>query len=695
MAILKRTNRIFSMKQFFLIILLLLPLTVSAQITVKVNATKWVEYPLVKKFGVYQTPLVSREWITRDMPKLSNLEVRSLRYEMACGKDDLYGQPCVKGSAEKLTYSFTDIDYLLSQAKSRAPILIISHGYTPTILQKRPEEWAGFMDPPSDYDIWAEINRRFARRWKSQNYTNSYVEIWNEPDLKDGFFTGTLEDYLKIYEYAAPAVIDGYSDIKVGGPSGAFNWWHQSLVDFAKQKGLPLDFLSGHTYGPDYSGQLNAMRSALLSLDNKEAEMLMTEYSPYVPADYQADGPVEKAEAAMTFFNALPGMLECPDLTHVNWAQYIDPGFFVGDKLGLIDRDSGAEKALFNAFRLYGMMPADRRSITISGGSLKGMASASDDCITVVVWNEEDKEKNVKFNLTNIPFESGKLEIWHIDETENSWYETRTTKFVTSRSEQVSISNRTLDIDDVVRNKGVCFIRLQTDDAKKPFSKVNLGTVVRTHQWFPKRTNNASYALFDPKTWTVRMSSNQETYGRALIGIEAEKLPDYIYVSGKKSGVIYKKNKNSALYIRVDYQNESGEYTHSVLYHSGTYNETRTALLPWGTQRHPDEVIEVPDINDFTIELAAHKPDNFNRRVMLTCEMNEIGNGVKQNFQFTKGTQTDIGSINADLQSDVLYGGEIKEIYNLSGQRISHPQTNEICVIRLSDGTTRKVYLRY
>ena len=99
----------------------------------------------------------------------------------------------------------------------------------------------------------------------------------------------------------------------------------------------------------------------------------------------------------MTFFNALPGFLDCSDLTYVNWAQYIDPGFFVGDKLGLIDRDSGSRKSLFNAFKLYGMMPADRRSLTINSGTIKGMASASDDCVTAVVWNTASSERQLAF----------------------------------------------------------------------------------------------------------------------------------------------------------------------------------------------------------------------------------------------------------------------------------------------------------
>ncbi|MBQ3780914.1 MAG: hypothetical protein II801_03915 [Bacteroidaceae bacterium] len=676
------------MKQFSQILFGLLMLTQSAQaqVAVQVNCSQWEEYPLVKKIGVYQTPLVNKNWLDRDFPKLEDLEARSMRYEMACGKDDLYGQPCVLGTAKRPTYSMTDVDYLLTLAKKYTPSLIIAHGYTPTILQSRPDEWAGFMDTPTDYNTWSAINKRFAREWRSKKYTNSYVEIWNEPDLKDGFFTGTLEDYLHIYETAAPAVIEGYSDIKVGGPSGAFNWWHQALCDRAKQKGLPLDFLSGHTYGPDYSGQLNAMRAALNSLGNNEAEMLLTEYSPYTPAEYQADGPVEKAEAAMTFFNALPGMLACPDLTHVSWAQYIDPGFFVGDKLGLIDRDSGAPKALYNAFRLYGMMPADRCQINIGGNVLQGMASVADDCVTAVVWNPSTTEQTFNMTLTNIPFKTGTLEVWHIDETENSWYETRKSTFTVSRSEPATINLKRQQLSDFVRSKGVCFVRIKSDEAKPLFPTTRLGTVVRTHQWFPNRTNEASYALFDPKTWTVRMSSNQEATGWALVGIEAERLPDYIQVNGKRNGSMRRNGSNYALCLRIDYQASTGEYVHSVLFHGGVYRDTRTTVLPWGTKRVPDEVVRVDNLNDFVIPVAEHQPADFNGRVILTCDMASIGSGVKQNFQFSEGTPTGIST-------PTPTAGEVQEeaFYDLTGRRMHHAEG--LCIVRHTDGSTQKIYV--
>lgn len=673
-------------------LLFLLAQPAFSQATVNVNCSQWEEYPLVKKIGLYQTPLVSREWLDRDFPKLSELESRSMRYEMACGKDDLYGQPCVGGTANKPAYYLSNIDYLLTQAKKNCPVLVISHGYTPTILQSRPEEWGGFMDPPTNMSTWSAINERFANEWKSKGYTNSYVEIWNEPDLKDGFFTGTVDDYLNIYEAAAPSVVKGYSDIKVGGPSGAFSWWHQPLVDRVKAKNLPLDFLSGHAYGPDYTWQLDGMRTALNSLGRNEAEMLLTEYSPYVPADYQKDGPVEWAESAMTFFNALPGLLEYTDLTQVNWAQYIDPGFFVGDKLGIIDRDTGSRKALFNAFKLYGMMPADRCKMTISNGSLKGMASTSDDYVAAVVWNTSTSEQSLKISLSNIPFESGTLEVYHIDESHNSWYETKKGTFTKSRSEKIDIENKKLVLEDVVRSKGVCFVRLVADNATTLFPQVRLGTIVRTHQWFPNRTNTASYALFDPKTWTVRLSSNKSASGRALIGIEALRVPSYLKVDGLRDGKVQKRTTNSTINIRVDYQDNGGQYVNSVVYHEGMYYKSRTTMLPWGTQKEADEVIKVDDLNDFTIDIASHQPSDFNGRVLISFEMEDVGTGVKQNFQLTRGSDTGINEV-YDTDDNPNNGkGDSSAIYNLNGQRLSHP-TKGINIIYGSDGLSHKVYV--
>lgn len=78
----------------------------------------------------------------------------------------------------------------------------------------------------------------------------------------------------------------------------------------------------------------------------------MTEFAPFGtgPAIWN-DGPVEKAEHAMRFFNVVPEFLSTVDLSHVTWAQYIDVvdgngNTSVGnDKMGLLDGSTGKRKA--------------------------------------------------------------------------------------------------------------------------------------------------------------------------------------------------------------------------------------------------------------------------------------------------------------------------------------------------------------
>ena len=393
----------------------------------------------------------------------------------------------------------------------------------------------------------------------------------------------------------------------------------------------------------------------------------------------------------MTFFNALPGFLDCPDLTYVNWAQYIDPGFFVGDKLGLIDRDSGARKSLFNAFKLYGMMPADRRSLTINSGTIKGMASASDDCVTAVVWNTASSERQLAFTIDNIPFETGTIEVYHIDEEHNSWYETKKGTLEASRSERVEIANQRVELKDVVRNKGVCFIRIVADNAPALFPQVKLGAIVHTHQWFPKRTNDASYALFDPKTWTLRLSSNKETSGRALVGIEVERLPNFVKVAGVGDGNVQRINANSTMNIRLDYQNKEGQYCYSVLYHGGLYSTVRTTTMPWGTKKKPDTIIQVEDFNNFIINVAEHKPENYSGRILISFEMQNVGAGVKQNFQLSRESSSGINDILPDNPTNDSMDSAVEAIYNVNGQRMSE-LSHGINIIRMSNGASRKIY---
>ena len=284
--------------------------------------------------------------------------------------------------------------------------------------------------------------------------------------------------------------------------------------------------------------------------------MLITEYSPYPAAEYQANGPVERAEAAMTFFRAIPTILRYTDLTHLTWAQYIDPeagtsghAYSDWDKLGLIDGNYGFRKALFNGFKIYGMMPVDRCSVTVpSTTPLGALASTSDDCSALVVWNPSETSYDIVATLRKIPFKKGRLQVFNVDVTENSWYETGEDGLVPNIDcdTMVNSANNMVLRNLPVRLKGLLFIRFQAHDAKPLFMNNHFADVVRTDQWYEAtRDNNNPYAYFDSKTWTAYLSTCNKENGTAIVGVTAENLPENINVK-TKSKTITDRNKFSA-----------------------------------------------------------------------------------------------------------------------------------------------------
>lgn len=627
----------------------------NAQTRITADFSKWEEYPLVKKIGVYETPLTNENWLQRDLPKLAELQSRAYRFEFAWGKEStLYGtSTTITGTKNKPVYNFAKADLMFDKVAQHTEAFVFAHGYTPNILQPNSGDLR-WQRPPTDYNVWQEVNKNVAAHWKEKGYSNRYIEVWNEPDLPGGFFSGTLDDYLQVYKYCAKGANEGDADAKIGGPAIAYMTnWHSALTNFAKNEKLPLNFLSGHAYGESYTWELDAMRSALNDYGDKQAEMLLTEYSPYESKDYAANGPVERAEAAMTFFNALPTMLEYTDLTYVTWAQFIDPEAFGSgkaysdwDKLGLIDGNYGYRKALFNAFKLYGEMPVDRNKISGSS-AIPGMASSDDSHVAAVLWNTSTSEKSIKLTLRNIPFEKGTLYVYHIDEKENSWYETGLDQLTADRIEVIDIDGN-VEVSDVLRSKGVFFVKIDAENAEPVCPKNNFAKLIKTNQWFTSRTNTASYAQFDSKTWTAHLSTNSQQYGWAIVSAEAEDLPESFSVITKQSGKFTAKNVNSAFDVRFDFMDNNGKYVKAVVFHNGLYNTERTNVIPWGTKKEADEIVQVDDFSKFVVDLSQYKPQNASGRVLITFELASTGVNTKANIQLKRSDETSLSAVSCE-----------------------------------------------
>jgi xylan 1,4-beta-xylosidase len=112
--------------------------------------------------------------------------------------------------------------------------------------------WRGNVTPPKDYKKWEDLIRNltlhFTERYGEEEVKTWYFEVWNEPNL-NGFWSGTQEEYFKLYQHAVAAIKSVNKAFKVGGPATAGAAWEPEMIDFCSKNELPLDFISTHSYG--------------------------------------------------------------------------------------------------------------------------------------------------------------------------------------------------------------------------------------------------------------------------------------------------------------------------------------------------------------------------------------------------------------------------------------------------------------
>ncbi|HET7625532.1 MAG TPA: glycoside hydrolase [Verrucomicrobiae bacterium] len=115
--------------------------------------------------------------------------------------------------------------------------------------------WNANVTPPNDYAKWDALITALVKHW-TERYGEHEVatwrfEIWNEPNLRIFWQpkTDAMDAYFELYEHTAKAIQSVSKKYIVGGPAGAGPVWTKQLIDFSRQKNLPLDFISFHAYG--------------------------------------------------------------------------------------------------------------------------------------------------------------------------------------------------------------------------------------------------------------------------------------------------------------------------------------------------------------------------------------------------------------------------------------------------------------
>ncbi len=387
---------------------------------------------------------------------------------------------------------------------------------------------------------------------------------------------------------------EGDPDALVGGPAAAWN-----LSYLAPLLSQPLDFASMHSYD-NYAPQIGAMRAALAG--RPELPIFLTEYASY--ADLPPNGPQSRHAGAMRFFRDVKGLLTYTDVTKVYWAQWLNAGD--GPGMGLITWD-GHRKALFNAFKIYSMMPVDRNAVTPDGAQgVNLMASSDNQNACVVLWNESSTDKTVKVDLRRLPFANGVMQLFRINANNASYLDNPASE--TLRALQTTLVRRAsaTSWQGNVPAQGVVLLMLFDRTQKVPIKHSPLGTYVRSYHRFNDR-NSTAYADFDEKTGTARLGMGDSSGTLAQIGSVIDNPAPRWRVQVEKSSP-FQAQKGSELGVRLDFQSVTGQYSRSVLFLNSLYT-AQTSTLPWNTENPaPGETKLQRPLNtghSFEIELGA------------------------------------------------------------------------------------------
>lgn len=156
----------------------------------------------------------------------------------------------------KPVYNFDKIDAAYDAIIKTGMKPLVEIGFMPGDLASDKRTifyWKAFGSPPSDWGKWSDFIKAFTRHMEERfgiaEVRSWRFEVWNEPNL-DGFWTGGNQaNYFKLYDTTIKAIKGVDLALKVGGPATAGAAWVPELLAHAKAEGVPVDFVTTHTYG--------------------------------------------------------------------------------------------------------------------------------------------------------------------------------------------------------------------------------------------------------------------------------------------------------------------------------------------------------------------------------------------------------------------------------------------------------------
>ncbi len=390
----------------------------------------------------------------------------------------------------KPVYDWTIADRIFDTYLKAGAKPFVEIGFMPKALSTKPEPYQppawipggrnnqysiGWTYPPKDYEKWGQLVYQWVRhsveKYGRAEVESWYWEVWNEPDIS--YWSGTPEEYNKLYDYAAAGVKKALPTARIGGPATtgprsarAAEYLRQFLAHCAAAK-TPLDFITYHAKGsPRVTGDhvtmglTNEMNDVARGLEivnqfpqYAKLPIVLSEADPegcaacsarVYPNNTYRNGtlyPVYTAAAVNTIF-ALADRAKGNMEGMLTWAfEFEGQPYFDGFRSLA---SNGIDKPVMNVFRMYGLMSGDRVRVESSGAvpvdeilkagvrekaDVNALATRGERDISVMVWNYHDEDlpapaAPVQLTVSGVPASAKRVLLRHyrIDQEHSNAY---------------------------------------------------------------------------------------------------------------------------------------------------------------------------------------------------------------------------------------------------------------------------------
>lgn len=360
------------------------------------------------------------------------LGVESVRAHAILG-DDLGIYREVDGEPR---YDFSRLDRVYDTVLELGMRPVVELGYMPRDLARDPSRtvfaYQAVISPPKNWDRWADLVRAVVahlvdRYGRTEVRDHWLVEVWNEPNLSV-FWSGTPDEYWRLYRVTAAAVKQVDPEIRIGGPATAAVGWIEDQLGTE----APVDFVSTHVYG---SPPLD-LRPLAAAYGRPGLPLLWTEWG--VTATHGSD--VNDTVFAATFL--LRGMRSAsrrldalaPWVASDHFEELGRPPRLLHGGFGLLTVGNLA-KPKFWALALAQRLGDTELPATLVGDGADSLveawaAGSPDDTVGVLVWNgalnhalaggAAELDRRVTVRVTGLPGDRYELRQWRVDATHSN-----------------------------------------------------------------------------------------------------------------------------------------------------------------------------------------------------------------------------------------------------------------------------------